>query len=111
MQGNSISVTCRGHQRLGLAQHLAAAPVADRNVARPSEAAATFVEQAAQSNALFVRAIGQAFDQRLGDSARRRIFLIVIDVVPEFLRLAFRGLGIGPHPGLALEKQCRLWVF
>src|SRR5882757_323276 len=32
----------RWHQRLGLAQHVSAVPVADRNKARPSKAAAAF---------------------------------------------------------------------
>src|SRR5258705_1295017 len=99
----------RGPQRLGLAQDMPAARIAVRDEWRRAEAAAALAA-VAQANALPVDAFRQAFDQRLRDPALRTGFLVMVDFLPEFLRLALAGFGIGPEPGFAFEQQRRLRI-
>ena len=100
---------CRGHQRLGLAQHTSAAPIADRDVTRPPQAAAALAARA-QANAVPVDALRQAVDQRPRDPLRRFCLGIFLDLGPKILGLALARQGIGAQPGLAFEQQRGLRV-
>src|ERR1051326_3162691 len=92
---------CRRHQRLGLAQHASAAPVGDRDIARPAEAAAT---RDAPAIADFCGAFRQACVEKLHDNARRlagglavdqRVSLLILELLPEFSGFDLTADGLG----------------